>query len=66
MSDSNFDKRWQQIRGQRPVRIANCSGSIGDQGYQMLRQMELGDVDFVTGDYLAGEDSRDWSVNDTC
>lgn len=26
----------------------------GDPGYQMLRQATLGDVDFITGDYLAG------------
>jgi hypothetical protein len=30
-------------------------GAKGDPGYQMRRQVELGDVDFVTGDYLAGE-----------
>ncbi|KAK6008855.1 hypothetical protein QM012_000758 [Aureobasidium pullulans] len=53
MTVPTTEDRWQRDRGQRPVRIGNCSGSIGDQGYQMLRQMELGDVDFVTGDYLA-------------
>ncbi|KAI9726218.1 MAG: hypothetical protein M1834_009388 [Cirrosporium novae-zelandiae] len=58
-------------RGQRPVRIANCSGmfikflshgftltgsatgAMSDPGYQMLRQIEGGPIDFVTGDYLA-------------
>lgn len=54
MSQSMEQKRWKEDRGRRAVSIANCSGSMGDQGYQMLRQMTLGDVDFVTGDYLAG------------
>jgi hypothetical protein len=39
--------------GTRPARIANCSGARGDPGYQMRRQATLGDVDFITGDYLA-------------
>lgn len=53
----------------RPVRVANCSGyhgmmSIfqniatdgmkGDPAYEMHRQAIGGDVDFITGDYLAG------------
>lgn len=42
-------------RGRRPVRIANCSGAMSDQGVNMLRQIESGPVDIVTGDYLAGE-----------
>lgn len=44
--------RWHQL-GTRPVRIANCSGARGDPGYQMRRQATQGDVDFITGDYLA-------------
>ncbi|OAL37369.1 hypothetical protein AYO20_03218 [Fonsecaea nubica] len=44
--------RWSQ-KGTRPVRVANCSGARGDPGYQMRRQATLGDVDFITGDYLA-------------
>ncbi|KIX06700.1 uncharacterized protein Z518_04676 [Rhinocladiella mackenziei CBS 650.93] len=40
-------------RGKRAVRIANCSGAAGDPGYQMLRQASDGEVDFITGDYLA-------------
>lgn len=44
--------RWLQM-GTRPVRVANCSGARGDPGYQMRRQATLGDVDFITGDYLA-------------
>lgn len=52
-----------------PVRVANCSGYHGmgsteikptgltykgDPAYEMYRQATLGDVDFITGDYLAG------------
>ncbi|KAJ5503259.1 hypothetical protein N7463_006133 [Penicillium fimorum] len=42
----------------RPVRVANCSGyhvlmSKGDPACEMYRQATLGDVDFITGDYLA-------------
>ncbi|OMP82118.1 hypothetical protein BK809_0006428 [Diplodia seriata] len=41
---------WRQ---DRPVRIANCSGYAVDPGYHMRFQAEHGDVDFITGDYLA-------------
>ncbi|KAK6369433.1 hypothetical protein LTS17_009776 [Exophiala oligosperma] len=44
--------RWAQM-GTRPVLVANCSGARGDPGYQMRRQATEGDVDFITGDYLA-------------
>ncbi|KAG2412980.1 hypothetical protein HFD88_010539 [Aspergillus terreus] len=37
----------------RPLRVANCSGYHGDPAYEMYRQATLGDVDFITGDYLA-------------
>ncbi|KAJ5663566.1 hypothetical protein N7507_004297 [Penicillium longicatenatum] len=37
----------------RPVKVANCSGFHGDPAYEMYRQATLGDVDFITGDYLA-------------
>ncbi|KNG80798.1 hypothetical protein ANOM_010317 [Aspergillus nomiae NRRL 13137] len=37
----------------RPVKVANCSGYHGDPAYEMYRQATLGDVDFITGDYLA-------------
>ncbi|KAJ0422751.1 hypothetical protein BJY00DRAFT_322325 [Aspergillus carlsbadensis] len=40
-------------RGKRPLRVANCSGYHGDPAYEMYRQASLGDVDFITGDYLA-------------
>ncbi|KAL3458245.1 hypothetical protein BJX64DRAFT_267081 [Aspergillus heterothallicus] len=40
-------------REKRPVRVANCSGYHGDPAYEMYRQATLGDVDFITGDYLA-------------
>jgi hypothetical protein len=46
------ETRWNQA-GTRPVRIANCSGARADPGYQMRRQATQGDVDFITGDYLA-------------
>ena len=50
---SNAHERWTQDRGKRPVRIANASGARGDPAYQMYRQCTLGDIDFITGDYLA-------------
>ncbi|TVY57310.1 hypothetical protein LCER1_G001365 [Lachnellula cervina] len=40
-------------KGQRPVRIANCSGAQYDPGRQMRKQASLGEVDFLTGDWLA-------------
>ncbi|KAJ0374652.1 hypothetical protein COL26b_007120 [Colletotrichum chrysophilum] len=40
-------------KGIRPVRIANCSGYHGDPPREMYKQATLGDVDFITGDYLA-------------
>ncbi|OAX77782.1 hypothetical protein ACJ72_07916 [Emergomyces africanus] len=52
MPNNAASSRWAK-KGERPVRIANCSGARGDPGYQMLRQATLGDVDFITGDYLA-------------
>ncbi|KAF5583993.1 DUF1446 domain-containing protein [Fusarium pseudocircinatum] len=39
--------------GRRPVRVANCSGYHGDPAIEMYKQATLGDVDFITGDYLA-------------
>ncbi|KAJ3549814.1 hypothetical protein NM208_g317 [Fusarium decemcellulare] len=39
--------------GIRPVRVANCSGYHGDPATEMYNQATLGDVDFITGDYLA-------------
>ncbi|OCL10666.1 DUF1446-domain-containing protein [Glonium stellatum] len=54
MSKGNYQARWERQRGTRPVRVANCSGYKADPGYHMRRQAELGDVDFITGDYLAG------------
>ncbi|KAL6364091.1 hypothetical protein LRP88_03524 [Fusarium phalaenopsidis] len=45
---------WRQGElGKRPVRIANCSGYCGDPAEELLKQATLGDVDFITGDYLA-------------
>ncbi|KAG4287228.1 hypothetical protein FPRO06_04880 [Fusarium proliferatum] len=39
--------------GIRSVRVANCSGYHGDPAIEMYKQATLGDVDFITGDYLA-------------
>ncbi|KAF7534412.1 hypothetical protein G7Z17_g13366 [Cylindrodendrum hubeiense] len=45
---------WRQEEfGKRPARIANCSGYCGDPPAEMYKQATLGDVDFITGDYLA-------------
>jgi len=38
----------------RSVRVANCSGSRVDPGIHMLNQALYGEVDVITGDYLAG------------
>lgn len=40
-------------RGTRPVRIANCSGGQMEPGWQMRKQATWGQVDFITGDWLA-------------
>lgn len=37
----------------RPVRIANCSGFYGDRATAMYEQVEGGEIDVLTGDYLA-------------
>lgn len=37
----------------RPVRIANCSGFFGDRMSALKEVVEGGEIDFVTGDYLA-------------
>lgn len=37
--------------------IILLTASEGDPAYEMYRQATLGDVDFITGDYLAGESS---------
>jgi hypothetical protein len=39
----------------RPVRIANCSGAEPDPGIHMYNQAKYGQVDVITGDYLAGK-----------
>ncbi|KAF2115091.1 hypothetical protein BDV96DRAFT_646940 [Lophiotrema nucula] len=53
MAGAEYETRWTEQRAKRPVRIANCSGYKADPGYHMKYQAELGDVDFITGDYLA-------------
>ncbi|KAJ5710606.1 hypothetical protein N7488_004762 [Penicillium malachiteum] len=37
----------------RAVRVANCSGAASDPGVHMYNQATYGDVDVITGDYLA-------------
>ena len=37
----------------RPVRIGNCSGFYGDRFAAMHEMLERGDLDVLTGDYLA-------------
>lgn len=37
----------------RPVRIANASGFYGDRQSAMREQLEGGELDYITGDYLA-------------
>lgn len=40
-------------RGTRPVRIANVAGGQMEPAWQMRKQATLGDIDFITGDWLA-------------
>jgi hypothetical protein len=42
-----------KARGERPLRIANCSGFYGDRLAAPRELLEGGPVDFLTGDYLA-------------
>lgn len=36
-----------------PVRIGNCSGFYGDRHAAMREMLTGGDMDYITGDYLA-------------
>jgi hypothetical protein len=40
-----------------PDKISSLTAP-GDPAYEMYRQATLGDVDFITGDYLAGKKAR--------
>lgn len=40
-------------RGSRPVRIANVAGGQMEPAWQMRKQATLGQIDFITGDWLA-------------
>jgi hypothetical protein len=40
-------------RGQRPIRIGNCSGFYGDRASAMADMARAGGLDVLTGDYLA-------------
>jgi hypothetical protein len=42
----------------RAIRIANCSGAKVDPGIHMLNQALYGNCDVITGDYLAGKNSK--------
>ena len=42
-----------KARGERPLRIANCSGFYGDRLAAPRELLEGGPLDFLTGDYLA-------------
>ena len=47
-----------------PIRIANCSGFFGDRPSGAREQVEGGDIDVLTGDWLAELTMRklvDWS-----
>lgn len=54
MATTNETPNHGAVQPRRPVRVANCSGYLCDPAYRMYEQISLGDVDFVTGDYLAG------------
>jgi len=42
------------IRLQTKRQHSLSRNDVGDPEYEMYRQATLGDVDFITGDYLAG------------
>lgn len=42
-----------KARGERPLRIANCSGFYGDRLAAAREMLEGGPIDVLTGDYLA-------------
>ncbi len=37
----------------RPIRIGNCSGYYGDRSSALVEMLEGGELDYLTGDYLA-------------
>lgn len=41
------------VRGTRPVRVANVAGGQMEPAWQMRKQASLGQIDFITGDWLA-------------
>ncbi|HEX2486938.1 MAG TPA: acyclic terpene utilization AtuA family protein [Myxococcota bacterium] len=43
----------QKPRGERPLRIGNCSGFYGDRLAAAREMLEAGPLDVLTGDYLA-------------
>ncbi|TGO80875.1 hypothetical protein BPOR_1591g00010 [Botrytis porri] len=53
MVRTNETPIYRAFQPRRPVRVANCSGYLCDPAYRMYEQISHGNVDFVTGDYLA-------------
>src|ERR1700712_2195922 len=47
------ERRSEATREIRPVRIGNCSGFYGDRHAAMREMVTGGELDYVTGDYLA-------------
>ncbi|CAI4213075.1 unnamed protein product [Parascedosporium putredinis] len=47
----------------RAVRIANCSGAASDPGMHMYNQARFGQVDGITGDYLAEMNLANFAVD---
>ena len=41
------------MKGERPVRVANCSGFFGDRLSAAQEMVDGGDIDVLTGDWLA-------------
>ena len=58
MQTFDFNSRWSQQRCKRPIRIANRSEAQSDPRHRMLRHGILGDVEFITGDYIAGQEDE--------
>ena len=48
-----IEGRMRMASGAGAVRIANCSGFYGDRLSAMREMLTGGEVDYLTGDYLA-------------
>ena len=49
----SFEARSARTSTTSPLRIGNCSGFYGDRLTAMREMLEGGDLDYLTGDYLA-------------